>query len=1393
MKHLAITILAILSTYATAQNADHLCFNEIMQSNVDSYYVEYEFPDSWIELYNPTDTAINLQNYRIKTNSGVEYRIPTATTINAKRRVVILCDKTTTGLHTNFRLESTKAGTLFLYDKVGNLVDSLCYPPMLAPNIAYGRIRDGYDTWGWEFLSTPGKANSGGISASLLPNPVFSMAGQVMSNPSNVSITLPNDSTIPSDTKIYITLNGAEPNIMSLNDTAFTLDVQETTVIRAKLISKSALSRPSISQSYIFHPRETQIPIIALSTDSDYLYSSSMGILSSSTTNKISNYKYNWRRPLNVEYLGTKNETFWFNQLGEVAVGGGATRALSQKTLKVYANKRFGTKRFNGVLWPEKPNVTKVKSFMLRNGGNAFNQGRINDAFVQRLFGIHVQNLDYQAYSPVIGYINGKYAGIYGLRERSDEDYVEANYGLEDIDMATHLSYLPSVAGIEERKNNTFGTVYSLYRGSAATYDKMAALIDVDNFMKALIAQMYVPNHDYPHNNVSMWRPLEDGGKWRWILKDLDYYAINDNTPYEFNMFKYMFGTPSANDFEYKYLTATVKEARKIYTKMISFSQFKNKFIDAFATYLGDFLKPSVSGALAKSMRAEIQEELDWTMDLYGCGDELEESMYFFNEVIEHTKRRPAIIYQQMANYFKLGKVIPMSLNPKGLPITINDIELTEGIFDGAYFSDRALRLNSNDENYGWKLVVYNKDENGNLIHDVDADSLFESSNIMLNLGSLASCDSVSFVTYAIHPSDFDIKLEELSIDPSSCTDWSNSIDITLEEPKYAYANITEIDALPTSKTDNLQAIIDFYDNAGNRMRKKILLNLQGNSNPKNNFSIQFCEDEWIGEIKPTISFGNWVPQDEFHLKAFYNDGLRGTAEVAYQLYSKITDRSNCYPQAFPLSLYINGEFYGLMSWQLKKHRANMGLAKDNSSNVWIDGKINDSSLFQDSINWSKFEVRNPKNLYNMDGSEYNGDYPQEIIDASSTAFTGKNKMVRCAEAKQHIIELSHYCNELQQMKDNEDSEESIKQAIEQRFDVAEIINYKIFSLITNNYDGFSENWQWFTYDGKQWTVAPYDCNLTFGYNEEGTSLWPANQSSKKYDYHMEKTDSVGPMAWIKEYYWEDLTTRYAELRDEGIINTANIATLVNNWYNRIGANNYNEEWCRWPESPCISFSDDPNRFETWLNERIALEDEYLGYIADSMTYELAISQAEWGTLCVPFAFEVPTDLEVFTINEISKDGTSLILEKVEYPIANKPYLVHGPQGMYSLSGEIVAKKEDQQLTNKLLVGTFENCLAPYGSYVLQRKQDILGFYFVNSDNIQIPAYHAYLSTPTSSNTGHFRFSNDDVYVDHIFGEEPTIVTSYNYSGQTIKDNTSGFLIRRMQDGSFRKIIIINK
>ena len=268
---------------------------------------------------------------------------------------------------------------------------------MPAANIAYGRSSDGDSEWGWELTPTPKIANEGGFSTLLLPEPIFSLKGRVMDSSSTLTITMP-EGDYPPDTKIYLTTDGKEPTKSSVSGTEFTFEINKNTVIRAKLLSDSALCRPSTSNSYIFHPRATTLPIVSILTDSMYLYSDNMGILSHTKTDGKPNYDYEWRRPVNTEYFDGTNGSAWFNQLGEVEVGGSATRGFAQKTLKLFANKRFGTKRFNGVLWEEKPDVKKVKSFLLRNGGNFSPNSRLNDALVQRISGTGMSNLDYQAY-----------------------------------------------------------------------------------------------------------------------------------------------------------------------------------------------------------------------------------------------------------------------------------------------------------------------------------------------------------------------------------------------------------------------------------------------------------------------------------------------------------------------------------------------------------------------------------------------------------------------------------------------------------------------------------------------------------------------------------------------------------------------------------------------------------------------------------------------------------------------------------------------------------------------------------------------------------------------------------------------------------------------------------
>lgn len=61
----------------------------------------------------------------------------------------------------------------------------------------------------------------------------------------------------------------------------------------------------------------------------------------------------------------------------------------------------------------------------------------MRDALAQRLVGLNSPNVDWQATRLVICYINGELSRrVMSLRERTNEDYIEANYdGLEDIDM----------------------------------------------------------------------------------------------------------------------------------------------------------------------------------------------------------------------------------------------------------------------------------------------------------------------------------------------------------------------------------------------------------------------------------------------------------------------------------------------------------------------------------------------------------------------------------------------------------------------------------------------------------------------------------------------------------------------------------------------------------------------------------------------------------------------------------------------------------------------------------------------------------------------------------------------------------------------------------------------
>ena len=701
------SIVTILST-----EAQNLVINEVMQSNVDCIMDDIkEFPDSWVELYNPTDAAINLKDYKIGVKKKVEkaWQLPNMS-VAAKGYALIYCDKAgedegVSALHTNFRLESGKDGNIFLFkgDEVVDKLESMAKQP--APNIAYGRESDGGDEWGYELKATPGKTNGGGVVTAdkLLGTPVFSHQGQVYEGGKSIKlkISLPEDA--PEGTVIRYTTDGSEPTIAS--DIYSPFLVKETTVIRAKLFCDGYLSPRSTCHSYIFFPtdRKLTLSVVSIMTNDKYLNDSKIGIFANNNTSEKSQ-QHDWRRPINIEMFETSGHESVFNQLGEMRVCGGATREYVRKSMAIYANKRFGEKRFNYEFFPDqKPGLKDFKSFMMRNAGNDFDYLFMRDAIIQRTMTMagHV-DLDWQAWRPVIVYINGEYRGMLNIRERSNEDNIYTNYnGLEDIDM------IENDAELKEGTMDHFKAFKAFYNEHGHTLAEYAEWMDWKEYINLMVENLYFNNQDFPGNNIVIWRPQAEGSKWRWITKDTDFGLGLYGSQPDYNTIKWI----NDNNYDSSRNWGNTYEATRLFRRLMEDADFKREFLDRAAIYMGDFLNEKGTRAVWDEMYDMIKTEYPYHRKL------INEWWPNYNEELKNARtwlnKRTNYFYQQLADYYSWGTPTTLTVNKKSqsdITMTINGITLTGNVFDGKYYAGRAINLSgtANEEGKivtGWKVT----------------------------------------------------------------------------------------------------------------------------------------------------------------------------------------------------------------------------------------------------------------------------------------------------------------------------------------------------------------------------------------------------------------------------------------------------------------------------------------------------------------------------------------------------------------------------------------------------------------------------------------------------------------------------------------------------------------
>lgn len=716
---LVLLTTTILTTNADAQTTSKLVINELMQSNIDCIMDDLkEFPDSWVELYNNSDESINLNDYQIGIEADKTWQLPKKT-IDAKGFMVVYCDKEEWSFHTDFRLETGKGCVVYLF-KGNEVVDSLpaALPKMPAPNIAYGRKTDGGSEWGYQLTPTPGATNCGEVcdEKHILGEPVFSEPGHVLTASKNISLALSLPKDAPEGTQIYYTTDGTEPTKDSKLYTK-EISIKDSYAIRAKLFCDGWLSPRSTVQSYIFIDRDMTIPVISIVTNGDYFYDKKIGIFN----NQSKNNPNNERRPINFELFDEPDKESVLNQICETRIMGGQSREWARKSMAIYANKRFGTKRLEYEFFPDqRPGITNFKSIMLRNAGNDVDGLYMRDAIIQRSMAQYA-DLDWQAWRPAAIYINGEYHCMLNIRERSNDDNIFTNYNeLEDIDMVEIAQENSKVvAELKAGTEDNYDAFVKFYSEAGHTLAEYAEWMDWEEYINLMVMNLYFNNQDFPGNNIVMWRPTAEGGKWRWISKDTDFGLGLYGKEATFNTIRWIYEPKYDRDRAW----ANTEEATLLFRHLMDDPDFNREFIDHCFIYMGDFLNEEGVRAIWDPMyelaKAELlvhRDELNPPSPWGWWGGNNEDNIK--NEVknVQNWlhQRHDAFI-KQMTDYYKLGTAISMTINKdvegaEDTGIRFNGIKLSKGTFDGKFFQNRAITLEGDPESdkvvTGWKIVT---------------------------------------------------------------------------------------------------------------------------------------------------------------------------------------------------------------------------------------------------------------------------------------------------------------------------------------------------------------------------------------------------------------------------------------------------------------------------------------------------------------------------------------------------------------------------------------------------------------------------------------------------------------------------------------------------------------
>lgn len=456
----------------------------------------------WIELYNPTQAAIDLNGYYLSdSSSNIKKWMISNKSIEPGGYAVI--DNFIQN-EKKLNLSISVSGEEIYLTSPENVVIDVFSTGVLRPDVSSGITEDGARAF--FSLSTPGGKNTGGTIAGVCNRPMFSHPAGYYAASESFQLTI---TAGPSQT-VYYTLDGSTPTTSSSVYNS-PITISNTQTVRAVASEPNKLLSDETVATYLFEEKHS-LPVVCLSmtqSELNYVFGS--------------NSRFDAREKAGyVEYFDANGQKGTEFPAG-FSIGGNGTRKYDQRTINLHLRGSYGK---SSVTYPffEDYDITTFSSLTLRHSGQDNRQTRVRDAF----FGMVTKgmNIDYMEANFAAVYINSKYWGLYEFKENQNRDYLVARHGAEKDEINLVRSSTYTYKGNKQE-------IYKLYdlaknTSTDAGFEKYTQMADVEYFTDYLIAQTFFGNSDYYNQKYA---GSSDGSmKWRPLLYDLD-FGLRGNSP----------------------------------------------------------------------------------------------------------------------------------------------------------------------------------------------------------------------------------------------------------------------------------------------------------------------------------------------------------------------------------------------------------------------------------------------------------------------------------------------------------------------------------------------------------------------------------------------------------------------------------------------------------------------------------------------------------------------------------------------------------------------------------------------------------------------------------------------------------------------------------------------